>query len=515
MKKIALLLLSVSLLAAKDDADAKKPKPRFPLGKETTFVSEPLDAEGYIDYAAALNERSRRGVTPENNATVLLWKAFGPRPEGGKLPEEFVKEYFQWLGTKPPPEKGDYIIRRSRFLREQLKLDPLPDNNTINTELSLCAERPWKASEHPNIAAWLKANEKPLALVVEATRRTHYYSPLIPNKKDKDSSRLIGALVPSVAECRELAKMLTARGLLRAGEGRFEDAWQDLLACHRLGRLVGHGPTNSDLLLGIAIDAIASKADVAFLERVDRKAKQIQNCLSELQKLPPMPPAADKVDLGERFIALDAVMWLDRSGVEASKAEVGKLLTKLFQPTPDYEPALRSINRWYNRMVKAMRAKDRETRHKQLEQIGDELEALVKKSAGSTPGIFQIRKAVGENVGNVLIGLQVPSVSRAQDASDRCEQIQNNLYLAFALAAYRRDHGRYPKELSVLTPKYLGKIPMDLFSGKPLIYRPTENGYVLYSVGVNGQDEQGQSYNDQPPGDDLVVRMPLPKLKQE
>jgi hypothetical protein len=113
-----------------------------------------------------------------------------------------------------------------------------------------------------------------------------------------------------------------------------------------------------------------------------------------------------------------------------------------------------------------------------------------------------------------LITLLLPAFNKVQSAADRCEQVQNNLYLAFALAAYQRDQGRYPKDLDALAPKYLKKIPNDLFSGNPLIYRPSENGYLLYSVGVNGLDEKGQSYDDDPQGDDLSVRMSLPKLKQ-
>src|SRR5262245_35055170 len=146
MKKIVLLLLSVSLLAANDDSQQKKPKTRFPLGKETTFVTEPLDAEGYIDYVPALNEHWRRAVTPDNNANVLLWKAFGPHPEGATMPAEF----FKWMGIKSPPEQGDYFIPMPRFAREQLKQDPGPHPNAIDDELSHCSVRPWKASEHPH-----------------------------------------------------------------------------------------------------------------------------------------------------------------------------------------------------------------------------------------------------------------------------------------------------------------------------------------------------------------------------
>ncbi|HMC64121.1 MAG TPA: hypothetical protein VKI65_04215 [Gemmataceae bacterium] len=102
-----------------------------------------------------------------------------------------------------------------------------------------------------------------------------------------------------------------------------------------------------------------------------------------------------------------------------------------------------------------------------------------------------------------------------QDAADRAQQTQDNLLVAFALAWYQRDHGRYPKELNALAPKYLPKVPLDLFSGKPLVYRPSENGYLLYSVGVNGKDEGGQGYDDEPRGDDLTVRMPVPEVRRK
>src|SRR5713101_3375645 len=69
----------------------KKHRGTFTISKETTYVTGPLDKDGYIDYAAALNERLGKGVTPENNANVPIWKALGPHPEGATMPAEFFK----------------------------------------------------------------------------------------------------------------------------------------------------------------------------------------------------------------------------------------------------------------------------------------------------------------------------------------------------------------------------------------------------------------------------------------
>ena len=83
--------------------------------------------------------------------------------------------------------------------------------------------------------------------------------------------------------------------------------------------------------------------------------------------------------------------------------------------------------------------------------------------------------------------------------------------VAFALAWYQRVHGSYPADLASLAPKYLAKVPLDRFSGKALLYRPAANGYLFYSVGPNGSDEQGRGPTENPAGDDLSVRVLVPK----
>ena len=45
--------------------------------------------------------------------------------------------------------------------------------------------------------------------------------------------------------------------------------------------------------------------------------------------------------------------------------------------------------------------------------------------------------------------------------------------------------------------------------------KPGENGYLLYSFGLNGKDDEGRWADDQPQGDDIRVRVPLPPLKKD
>ncbi len=517
MKVLGVLVLAV--MACTTAADPTKAhKPRFTVGKDTTYVTGPLTKTGHIDYVTALNERLSQGVTPASNANVLLWKTFGPRPEGARLSAEFYK----WLGIEEPPQRGDHILRLFEYLTERLKVDPQERANELVEQAYEVGGWPWSGIQSPHLAGWLRANEKPLAWVAEAVKRSHYYNPLVPLRKpDGSPGNLIGTLLTSMQRCRELAWILPTRAMLHLGEGRYDAAWQDLLTTHRLGRQVGRGGTLIEGLVGIAIDHIASHIDLVYLDRAKLSAQQVRNCLRDLQQLPSLPVTADGISLTERFMMLDIILTLDREGAQVL-GQIGARGIEGIGPKErqlladiNWDPALRSVNRMFDRLGAAMSARERTSREKQLGQIEEELKKLKASGEDFPKALRECRtaEARGKLVGDVLLTQLMPSVRKVQMARDRIEQIQHNLHLAFALGTYQREHKRYPKTLADLAPKYLAQVPRDLFSGQAIIYRPSEKGYLLYSVGPNGIDEGGRYYDDDPPGDDPRVRMPLPPRK--
>ena len=65
--------------------------------------------------------------------------------------------------------------------------------------------------------------------------------------------------------------------------------------------------------------------------------------------------------------------------------------------------------------------------------------------------------------------------------------------IACALERYRLARGSYPEALDALAPQFIEAIPHDVINGQPLHYRRTEDGnFLLYSVGWNETDDQGQ-----------------------
>jgi hypothetical protein len=507
----------------KDKEKAKDKVPGLPLGRDTTFVIGPLDKNGDIDYEVALNAELSKGVTAANNANVLLIRAFGPKPEGSDMPPA----YYRWLECELPPANGDYLIDIYRFTTRVIQV-PESQREALYEFQSRATKYPWVPKDCPPLAEWIKGNEKVLALVHEAAKRERYFNPLVTRKADGEPSALIGVLLPTVQKCREFASLLSGRATLRIGEGKYDEAWADIVACFRLGRHISYGGTLIEGLVGVAINNIAANAAFAYLDRAPLTAEQARARMKELADLRPFAPLADKIGLCERMMGLDVVQSMRRGPVNArwlrEILEINRELTddeKKAYAQVEWATVMQTMNKWYDRNAEIIAMKNRAERMKAADQVDKDLKELKVKFA--EPDAIKkmleskdVQKVLGKALGEFLTTTLTPAYQKVMQAHDRAAQTDRTLQVAFALAAYKADTKKYPAKLEDLTPKYLKEVPTDLFlDDKPLIYKLREKGYQFYSVGVNGKDDSGKTYGDDPPGgDDLGLALPLPEPKK-
>ncbi len=505
----------------------KKSKPKFTVSKETTHITQPLTEDGYPDYAAAINQLLGKGVTPMNNANVLFWRAHGPHPEQATMPAKF----FDLMGIESPPEDGEYFLALGQYLFKIEGFKLLDERLVeIYDHQSQASSRPWKAAQYPEVAKWLTTNEKPLALVREGSLRNKYFSPLVVTNDEEENSGLIGVLLPAVQSSRSFARALSARAMLRLGEGNVTGAWDDLLTCHRLARLIARGPTLIEGLVGVTIDGIATHADLAFIQHSKPNAQQVAAYLRDLDELAPLINVTEKIDVSERFMFLDSTFLIASGGAFKTLAAlaggeatgVEEIVDEKVFAAIDWDVVMRIGNHWYDRLVAAMKTKDRREMVMALKKIDADLEALGKEAKDVQKLLKRLtgkekkpKEVVSQMIGDMMVALLLPALHAVKSAESRAEQQQQNLRIAFALAAFRSDNKRYPKRLSELSPKYLKSLPSDLFTGKALVYKPSANGYLFYSFGRNEKDDKGRLQDDDPSGDDLRVRMPLPELKRD
>jgi hypothetical protein len=510
------------LLVSASQAAGPHTLPAYPIDREATFVTGPLRRDGYIDYVAAYNARRGKGVKPADNAAVLLWRAAGPQ----RMPEPF----FAALGMKRPPAKGDYLIGFYDHVRMKEKIETDEEIEKLNDEAEQATRRPWTAKELPRVAAWLKANEKPVALVVEASKRKRCVAPVVLGYWEDRSGRrrkqrdLLDAHLTVPQSARDAAEILAARALLRAGEGRADEAWADLLACLRLGRLLGDRAGVLEMMIGASCTRSACRAIPAFLHRARPDRRRLVVMMAELRALPPMPPIADSIEL-DRMMLLDIMQTIHRRGLchfgqlLDAESDLVWLLPWMWPGGMDLIPAMRSINAWQDRAAAALRLASRPEREERFKDMkGDFGELRVKFAVkdGVRRMVLGAPAERGLLAGELLLTIHGTDYKRARDRVDEAAQKLDLVLVAIALEMHHRDHDAYPKSLSVLSPKYLAKVPKDRFSGEAIKYLLDGKGYLLYSVGPDGEDHGGKTEEEDSNCDDIPLRMPpRPPVKRE
>ena len=506
-----------------DPVDISQRKAKFTISPETTFVTEPVDSLGYVDYEAAVNQRLSKGIKPEENAVVFLLKATGPNPERANLSDRF----FQALGIPRPVKTPDDYVNQRLFADEKKASSESRDPDFFAEEQPLMS-RPWLAKDHPVCVEWLEKNAVALKYADQASRCPKYYHPAIIPQRDTPGHNgrvsLLNALLPILQPTRDMANALICRAMLKLGEGRHDEAWADLLTVHRLSRRTSHGGTYIGNLVGYAIEIKAFEADLVYLELVKPNANKIQSLLHDLDNLPPHGDIVATLNQMERLMFLDTLQNVYRHGLHELDAAANNKnemkrptrATRTWLNAQDWNVIFTMGNEWYDRCEAACRIPNRAERTAEIADLKSELNLLSDASRNIMSDklvasvTWSATSGQSERLAYFVLRMMSPALDKINDAKDRREQMAQNFRIACALAAYKADNGRYPDKLDALQPKYLPTIPLDLFSGEPLIYEPDDDGYLLYSVGVNGEDEGGRSYDDLPKGDDIVVRMPRP-----
>jgi hypothetical protein len=533
---ILTVLFLIVAFSAKSPAEEPKPKeatvksdsnamrrPKITISKETTYITEPLRADGYPDYVAAINQRCSQGVTPENNAAISLWKAMGTK----SIDKKIRKRYFEMLGIPELPEEGDYLVEFDDFLSKCKGWKPTegdtPEQNAAGEEAlkeyRLARQAPWSRDDHPTLAALLEKNEKSLQLIVEGAQRPRLFSPTV----SLDEVSILPCNLGGIAmQLRDPIRQLAARAMLRLHQGRTQEAWNDTFACHRLARLTGQGPLLIDALIAVTYEAMASSGTVAFAQHAGVTTEQARQWQAELRNLPARPTMREYWDHGERLYGFSEVLDVALHGYqEPSEVDLGVPLTaelleligqtkaqvkagRLFSDDPriDWDEVFRHSNQCYDQLVSALGEPTRTLQDEAFNRLSSDRErlytrAMEKASNCDTLPADMTPKSIAQHFGD----LRWQGVFGATGASLVCE-FRSNVYAAFpalalALAGYRHDHGEYPKTLAELRPTYIPEIPKDPCSDGDLQYKPEGDGYVLYSVGPNGKDDGGRNFNDE------------------
>lgn len=518
---VAALSFVGTALLSDENTNAVEP-PRKKVGKtsahgirvsrETTFITGPLRKNGTVDYAAALNRLAGKGVNSSNNAATLLF----PLVSKKRLRNPQRNALLKRTGGKEVDDKTRFVAF-DEYVENNKKDEKTSDKLHDNRDIALT--RPWRRREFPEIDAWIKANEPALAQIAKASLRRRWFHPLV---TPEDKACLVWAALEMPAEMRGFVRCLKARAMRALGERKHEAALNDILTCHRLARLVTQGETIIESLLGYALEFQAFGAGERLISMKGVTVELLDRYQKELEKLPSFRQLAGKYGRAEKFMALDAVQFVAVNGraglrtfVESAYqmgVKVPSVPQQVFTVT-DWNVALKMVNDAVDRAVKAVSKKNRKERARALAAERTRIRGMTASIGRWTREDFVKqrstpagRKLISKRSGHVMVLYLAPTAAeQVVNAEDRA--IVRTRLLTIAIALRKRQLRKKPVPRLL---KDLKELPTtDPLSGKPFVLRTSKEEIVIYSVGNNGRDEGGRSFQSKPSGDDIRIRLPV------
>lgn len=481
----------------------------------------------------SLNSIVREDIRPEDNAIVGLWRAVG----FDKIDEVIRKRYIKELGL-PPDVKA-----KTKFLPWQEYFEQLGGGPQLGEGYS-----PLDATDNAAVATWLKINQRSLDLVIEAVERTRYFSPLVNEPGDHG---VMSAILPFYILAKELPRALIARAREQLRQGELIDAWESTLACHRMSRLFSREPTFVGYLVALICEDLSwqTTMEIATHDKFNREIAA--RCLSDLNNLLPLSSTASKVALGAKASALDNVNRIAEGGPaqfhymvvsvaavqkailtgETSNAERPKRPNRWSDESRDlWLQAVPLVAKYYDQWVDSLEVEDPFERNRNVEAL---LRLLEAKSTQNRMSKHLTRVTRSEKVSSEAVRIfhqgilptdvsssdivayvnmvtfpDVRTALRKEISARVCAGVSP---VVLALGVYRSEQGQYPARLEELVPDLLPEPPVDVVHKSPLVYRRSDDGYVLYSLGPDGVDDGGNEDISAETYDLAVVVVPLQK----
>ncbi len=329
------------------------------------------------------------------------------------------------------------------------------------------------------------------------------YQETLPLVKEPLADSLMSVLLPHVQVMREAARLLTVDTRWALEQGDTERATRNIEALLGISSQVTEGKLLVSSLVGYAIHAMTMAvideclhSDATFS---DAQLERIHAAVAKVE-------VDQMVDLAaERAMFMDLVQKTytdDGQGdgrITATGLDLWEKVTTNVSSSQT-KPSGWSFESVTKRALAPTSLLFLATR-KQLTDKADELfqrmETAIKAEVSGDAKAEEaqsLEREIGElSVAYAPIKLLFPAIAMARQATVRVKLNADAVQVALAVIRYQRQHGQWPESLDALVGTFVERVPTDPYDGQPLRYRLQDDGFVIYSVGVNGVDDGGQS----------------------
>jgi len=484
---------------------------RVEISTETTYFTDNVTESGFPDFAKSLNELQSEGVTAEINAFPLLLRSLGDRYGYPSDSTGYADLLWDELGTDAMlgANPGIGAIKES------------PDWFTLSRTLEGTQETPWKKSDYPQVASLLAAHESALQLVKHASRRTKFYRPLIPIRKE-DSGRTtsyfpLSILRHDLQHFGTISSLFCSRAMLQLKQGNIEQSADDILTVHRVARLL-RDDCSASLFDHILMDRTAWQAATEWGIDPRITAAEARAFRTDLESLGPLETIASvekRNNLFNRIAAIDAIFSVATQIKRpeslipgTARRQIPPSIEACFERGVDWNDVLQIVNAQYDKLAVVFSNSNDQSRLTQARALAKEWNETADRVVTTTTSVDA--RELGKWLTPHLVS--DPRILEDNLRSSRARHQLSRTLLA--LAEYRAIHHRYPTRLPGLVPNILDEDPIDPFGDHPLSYVVSDDGLsmTVYSIGINRTDDNGFGRGESPQNamrrtDDIRIRV--------
>ena len=476
------------------------------------------------DYLAQLNEKS--ASVPSTEAAWPIYRE--------ALLELNLYEEREWDSPIPyysdlPPEESEeserivsHTTSGNPYIERPYQLEP-PFRSTLWTRLerSLHPEDPgWSATvtflnEHyaeldllrrgaslPGLGfnAGFYEDFSPLdrqALCVNGPPQEN--DPSVTSYRDLERA-LIGVQLPHLPKMRDMAKLLAADAARAAQDGDAQSVYDNLTAIFGIADQADEQPLLLSGLVNLAIHQIGyGTMQHILIDHPDLLTNdQLRNLAHQLAS---MEVPYEQWYNGERFWFYDYLQRIytddgqgdgriTNEGIVASSEFSGPEFTA-FEPSMGQKTAI-AASMPVAAFLIAPRAEMRQMYDNLMDRAIAEVEIpLWEKSKTETfdEAFEKIDNSVAMRARYLPVTIFMPSLSAVKRSLQTEAGYREGQMIGIALTLYHREHGDWPQSLQDLSPRYLPSIPRDRLTGDPVRYRLTDTGPIVYSFGLDLDDD--------------------------
>ena len=348
---------------------------------------------------------------------------------------------------------------------------------------------------------WLCDNRELFEMLAAGAQKPYYWH----EYKTSDYTEMMTVLVPELQYVRRLAFTLRWWIWISAEQDRYEDAFRGIKSLYCMGHHLRGNKTLVEQLVGIAIEALA----LGTLHQILWDHTIEAATLAELQETLDQIVADEDFTLSlkaEKLVTYDVIQRSFTGGLDGGHIIPKSLNRLLLEVTiissgeniPARDRFIHDvwaiIRRWCYILFLHP---DKQETFRATEHFYDYWE----KVAAMTPAKVRAKQADIEEQakqiirGNILLQAMAPTLERISLYVHSVRTSVEAMITIIAILRYEKSSGRYPDDLEeMVAAGYLKEVPIDPYSGGSLLYKRTEKGFLLYSVGPNFKDDGGQIF---------------------